>query len=97
MFKKLAAVSLLAIVSTGALAESCMDIGGVALAHFFDEGEGKPLIISGGVTGSFSNAAGKITAQRKTKTGLEMDIEHYFGLYDQNSCSTGETKSKKSR
>jgi hypothetical protein len=88
MFKKIAAVSLLAIVSTGALAESCMDIGGVALAHFFDEGEGKPLIISGGVTGSFSNAAGKITAQRKTETGLEMDIEHYFGRTDGGSVLT---------
>lgn len=88
MFKKIVAVSLLAIVSTGALAESCMDVGGVAIANFFEEGEGKPLTISASLTGSFQNAAGKITAQRVTETGMEMDIEHYFGRTDGGSILT---------
>ena len=30
------------------------------------------------LTGSVSAASGKITAKRKTATGLEMDMEHYF-------------------
>jgi hypothetical protein len=88
MFKKIAAVSLLTIVSTGALAESCMDIGGVAVANFYGEGKGKPIVISASLTGSVQNAAGKITAQRETKTGLEMDMEHYFGRQDGGSIST---------
>ncbi|MFT7374433.1 MAG: hypothetical protein ACI9T9_003139, partial [Oleiphilaceae bacterium] len=88
MFKKIAAVSLLVIVSTNAFAESCMDIGGVAVANFYGEGEGKPIVISASLTGSIQNAAGKITAQRKTKTGMEMDMEHYFGRADGGSIST---------
>jgi hypothetical protein len=88
MFKKIAAVSLLTIISTSAFAESCIDLGGVAVANFYGEGEGKPLVISASLTGSFQNAAGKITAQRETKTGLEMDIEHYFGRTDGGSIST---------
>jgi hypothetical protein len=59
-----------------------MPIGGVAIANFFAEGEGKPMIISASLTGSVSTAAGKITTQRKTETGLEMDMEHYFGRTD---------------
>lgn len=67
---------------------SCMDIGGVAIPNFFSEGEGKPIIISAALTGSVSNAAGKITAQRETKTGLEMDMEHYFGVDDGGAFQT---------
>jgi len=63
-------------------ADRCKEIGGVAIANFFAEGEGKPLIISATLMGSVSTAAGKITAQRKTKTGIEMDMEHYFGTPD---------------
>lgn len=69
---------------TGAFAEtkSCIPIGGVAIADFFSEGENKPMVISASLTGSVSTAAGKITAQRMTKTGMEMDMEHYFGKTD---------------
>jgi len=69
-------------------AESCMDIGGVAVANFYGEGEGKPMVISASLTGSVQNAAGKVTAQRTTKTGMEMDMEHYFGRTDGGSIST---------
>jgi hypothetical protein len=71
-----------------AQAETCMDIGGVAVANFYGEGEGQPMIISASVTGSVQNAAGKITAQRQTKTGMEMDMEHYFGRTDGGSITT---------
>lgn len=69
-------------------AENCMDIGGVAIPNFYAEGEGKPIIISATLTGSVQNAAGKITGQRTTKTGMEMDVEHYFGRSDGGSVST---------
>lgn len=68
--------------SSTAHAESCMPIGGVAIPNFYAEGEGKPMIISAALTGSVQNAAGKITAQRVTPTGMEMDMEHYFGRDD---------------
>lgn len=67
---------------------SCMPIGGVAIPNFFSEGEGKPIIISAALTGSVNSAAGKITAQRKTATGLEMDMEHYFGADDGGAFQT---------
>ena len=60
----------------------CFPIGGVALPNFFAEGEGQPLVISATLIGSLQNAAGKILAQRETPTGLEMDLEHYFGRSD---------------
>lgn len=69
-------------------AVSCVPIGGVAIPHFFGEGEGKPIIISAALTGTVNNAAGKITAQRKTATGLEMDMEHYFGADDGGAFQT---------
>jgi hypothetical protein len=71
-----------------ARAENCMEIGGVAIPNFYAEGEGKPIIISATLTGSVQNAAGKITGQRITKTGMEMDMEHYFGRSDGGSVST---------
>ena len=67
---------------------SCMPIGGVAIAHFFSEGEGKPVIIAAPLTGSVNSAAGKILAQRETKTGLEMDMEHYFTKDDGGAIQT---------
>lgn len=83
------ALAVSAIFSVqSAQAESCLDIGGVAVPNFFGEGEGKPIIISASLTGSVQNAAGKITAQRKTKTGMEMDMEHYFGRTDGGTIST---------
>lgn len=67
------------IASAQAASNSCKPVDGVAIANFYGEGEGKPVIISAASLGGWANAAGKITAQRKTATGLEMDMEHYFG------------------
>lgn len=68
--------------------EVCKPIGGAATANFYPEGEGKPIIISATLFGSVSHAAGKITAQRKTATGLEMDMEHYFGTAESGGMWT---------
>lgn len=97
MFKRLATPLLLSAAlgaaaltgtATSAAENSCMPIGGVAIPHFFAEGEGKPIIISAALTGSVQNAAGKIIAQRETATGLEMDMEHYFGRDDGGAFQT---------
>jgi len=77
-----------ATVSIANAGSSCMSIGGVAIPNFFAEGKGKPIIISAALTGSVNNAAGKITAQRETPTGLEMDMEHYFGRDDGGAFQT---------
>lgn len=95
MFKvSLAALALASGLSfSGASSASaapavCAPIGGVAIPNFFAEGEGNPIIISAALTGTVQNAAGKITAQRETATGLEMDMEHYFGRDDGGAFQT---------
>ncbi|MFQ3246679.1 MAG: hypothetical protein ACI9SP_003333 [Arenicella sp.] len=87
---KIAAFTLISFIvgTQSALAENCIDLGGVAIANFHAEGEGKPIIIAASLMGSVSNAAGKITAQRTTKTGLEMDMEHYFSRPDGGTVAT---------
>lgn len=77
-----ATILITSVPPSQASEQSCMMIGGVAIPNFFAEGEGQPMIISAALTGSVQNAAGKILAQRETATGLEMDMEHYFGRDD---------------
>lgn len=92
-------IKLLSIIALGSLSlsiataaqakpKNCMAIGGVAIPNFFAEGDEQPIIISASLTGSVSSAAGKITAQRETATGLEMDMEHYFGRDDGGAFQT---------
>jgi len=81
-------ISLSGASSASAAAAVCAPIGGVAIANFFAEGEGNPIIISAALTGTVQTAAGKITAQRETGTGLEMDMEHYFGRDDGGAFQT---------
>ena len=78
----------LSLSSTAALAAECIQMGGVAIPNFFGEGDGQPMIISATLTGTVQNAAGKITATRETETGLEMDMEHYFGREDGGAFQT---------
>lgn len=74
----LASSALCVMVLPDALAvESCMPIGGVGMANFVAQQDGSLAIVAP-LTGSVSNAAGKVTGQRKTETGMEMDMEHYF-------------------
>lgn len=80
--KSLILGAMLTLSGAAAYAESCLPLGGVAIANFYAEGENQPIIISAALMGSVNNAAGKILAQRETPTGLEMDMEHYFGRTD---------------
>jgi len=57
--------------------KNCMPIGGAGLPNFVPQSDGTITIVAP-LTGSVSNATGKITSQRKTSSGLEMDMEHYF-------------------
>jgi hypothetical protein len=81
-------ISLSGPTSASSAPAVCLPIGGVAIARFFAEGEGNPVIISAALMGSVQNAAGKITAQRETATGLEMEMEHYFGRNDGGAFQT---------
>lgn len=56
---------------------NCMPIGGLGMPNFVPQEDGTITIVAP-LTGSVATASGKITAQRKTATGLEMDMEHYF-------------------
>ena len=83
MFNKKATQLIFAIAVTAATAgtasagEQCMPIGGVGMPNFVPQTDGSFAIVAP-LTGSVSNAAGKVTGQRATETGLEMDMEHYF-------------------
>lgn len=91
-FILMASILLVSVSSNIAVAsdpaQTCQPIGGVAIPNFFSEGEGKPIVISATLAGSVNNAAGKILAQRQTATGLEMDMEHYFGRDDGGAIHT---------
>ena len=76
-FKKIVFVAALAATSVASAADICMPIGGVGMPNFVPQPDGSFAIVAP-LTGSVSNASGKVTAQRETPTGLEMDMEHYF-------------------
>lgn len=57
--------------------KTSIPIGGIGMANFVPQPDGTFTILAP-LTGSVSNAAGKVTATRETATGLEMDMEHYF-------------------
>lgn len=84
MFRKyitgfaMSTVILTTNISTAmAAGSSCMPIGGIGMPNFVPQPDGTITIVAP-LTGSVATASGKITAQRETKTGLEMDMEHYF-------------------
>jgi len=66
-----------ATVSNAQAGENCMPIGGTGMPNFVPQDDGTITIVAP-LTGSVATASGKITAQRTTATGLEMDMEHYF-------------------
>jgi hypothetical protein len=79
MFKKIAAASLIVIISTSSFAgqKICTPIGGMAMPTFSPQADGT-VRITAALIGSVSAASGTITAQRETKSGLKMDLNHYF-------------------
>lgn len=89
--KTLFAAAIIAIATgagTPASASECIELGGVGIPNFFPEGPDMPIVISATLVGSVQNAAGKIVAQRETATGLEMEMEHYFGRDDGGAIYT---------
>jgi hypothetical protein len=79
MFKKIAAASLFVIISTSSFAgqKICTPIGGMVMPTFSPQANGT-VRITAALIGSVSAASGTITAQRETKSGMEMDLNHYF-------------------
>ncbi len=82
MFKKLmyglvVSTTVATVPGTQAAGKSCMPVGGLGMANFVPQSDGTTTIVAP-LTGSVAATAGKITAQRETETGLEMDMEHYF-------------------
>jgi hypothetical protein len=76
--QKLIIFTIIGTASATTLAkENCIPIGGVGMPNFVPQKDGSITIVAP-LTGSVATASGKITAQRKTATGLEMDMEHYF-------------------
>ena len=71
------AIAISAAAGAVSAGEQCMPIGGVGMPNFVPQADGSFAIVAP-LTGSVSNASGKVTGQRITKTGLEMDMEHYF-------------------
>ncbi|KAF2989274.1 hypothetical protein OGR47_20635 (plasmid) [Methylocystis sp. MJC1] len=88
LFASSVALTAMGPARAAEVGRDCMPIGGVAIPNFFPEGDRKPIVISASVAGSVQNAAGKILAQRETPTGLEMDMEHYFGREDGGAIHT---------
>jgi len=76
-FSRFVFVGTMAATSFASAADVCMPIGGVGMPNFVAQSDGSFAIVAP-LTGSVSNASGKITAQRVTPTGLQMDMEHYF-------------------
>lgn len=70
---------LLAIAAPAAMAQSthCKPIGGLGMPNFVPQADGTTTIVAP-LSGSVSSTSGKITGQKTTPTGLEMDMEHYF-------------------
>lgn len=74
----LLAIAFLTPISGTQAAESqCMPIGGIGMPNFIPQNDGTITIVAP-LSGSVASASGKITAQRETASGLEMDMEHYF-------------------
>ena len=72
-----ATIALGGLPGAEAAGKNCMPIGGLGMPNFVPQSDGTTTIVAP-LTGSVTSASGKITAQRKTATGLEMDMEHYF-------------------
>lgn len=72
-FKTITTLILISI-STGAFAtKQCQEIGGMGLAEAIDETH-----LVAALSGDMTGANAKIINQKKTKTGLLLDMEHNF-------------------
>ena len=71
--KKIMMLGALLATTTSAFAGQCMEIGGTAMGNSVSETR-----IVAALTGSFSGASAEILKQTETKTGLKLDLEHFF-------------------
>lgn len=73
----MSATIMVATIASAHAGKNCIPIGGTGMPNFVPQKDGTITIVAP-LTGSVATAAGKITAQRETATGMEMDMEHYF-------------------
>ncbi len=67
---------MIAANATGALAteKQCIPIGGEALGQFYNDGAD----VMAAMMGTWASARGTVKSQRKTATGLALEMEHVF-------------------
>ncbi len=70
-------IATLSAFSFSIQAKECMDIGGVAMPIFSPQPDGT-IRITAPLMGSVVATSGTITKQIPTKTGLKLELNHYF-------------------
>ena len=67
---------MIAANATGALAveKQCIPIGGEALGQFYNDGND----VAAAMMGTWASARGTVKSQKKTATGLALEMEHVF-------------------
>jgi hypothetical protein len=67
---------MIAANATGALAaeKQCIPIGGEALGQFYNDGND----VVAAMMGTWASARGTVKSQKKTATGLALEMEHVF-------------------
>jgi hypothetical protein len=67
-----------AVSNAQAAEKQCMPIGGEALGQFFNDG--KDVVAA--MSGTWTAARGTVKSQKKTATGLLLEMEHVFSTSD---------------
>ncbi len=70
--------------SVQAAGDTCIAIGGTALAQFFDDG----TQVVGAMSGTFAAARGTVLSQETTETGFALDMIHAFSTADGGVVTT---------
>ena len=67
---------MIAANAAGALAaeKQCIPIGGETLGHFYNDGND----VVAAMMGTWASARGTVKSQKKTATGLALEMEHVF-------------------
>ena len=75
-------IVVLAVITTvpevHATEDHCIDVGGLALGEAMDD-----TSVVAAIAGDFSGAGAVITGERKTSSGLVLDMQHHF-ISDRN-------------
>lgn len=73
MLKKIYVMITLVVLTVNVIAKECVPVGGMALANAISE-----TSLVAALTGDMTGARAEILKQTKTKTGLLLDMEHFF-------------------